>query len=387
MEQKTTRNSSIEALKLFGIFSIVVSHVVLTLETRGNTYVPFDSYVIDLSHATNNIQYLVASMLRYGGEFGNTVFFICSAWFLIGRDTTSKKKILSMLADVWVVSVSILAVVLTCNGGHIKGTLILQSLFPTTFENNWYITCYIIFYIIHPLLNKVVFSLKQKTLLRLNTLAIVLYFFIAFICRITQYMFGSGTEFFSSRLVMWAVVYCILAYMKLYAVELTGKKEFNVGLICFGVIGNCGLILLTNIIGLKFGVFSQALQIWIVPYNPFIIALGIGLLGLARSISLENRVINYISGLSLMIYIIHENKLLRLLYRPVMWQYVYEKFGYEHILFWIIVLSVVVFIFALACSIVYFETVRKLTVKACNWIYESMSKMWNHIETTLLRIN
>ena len=387
MKQKKTRNSSIEVLKLIGICAIVVSHVVYTLE-HGSPFVKDSSYVIDLTRATDNMQYLLASMLRYGGEFGNTIFFVCSAWFLLGRvKGADRKKVLYMLADVWTISVLILAVVLVPNGGRLPKTLILQSLFPTTSENNWYITCYLIFYIIHPVLNKAIAGLRQRTLLRLNVLAIFLYLIVAFACRATTHVYGIGTQFFLSRLVMWTVIYFNLAYVKFYANDFFSRRSVNAGLIAFGFIGNCGLIILTNILGLKFSRLSDALQIWIVQNNLFLIVSAIGLLGIARTMSFENKVINYISKLSLFIYIIHENRVLRTLYRPLMLQYVYAKYGYEHLLLWIIILAAIVFVFALICSIVYDETVHKLTVRACDGLYPYMASVWMKLETKIIGVH
>ena len=388
MNTNVKRNSSIEAIKIFAIISIIISHVVLTLEIKGTPYVSLDDYVVDLTKAAINNQYLVASMLRYGGELGNTVFFLSSAWFLLDKGgTVNKRKILLMLADVWMVSVLILVIVLIQREGKVSGALIVQALFPTSFENNWYISCYIIFYIIHPFLNKIIFCMKQKTLLRINILAVFMYFFIAFLCRFTVYLFGSGTDFFSSRLVIWTVEYFIVAYLKLYAGKSLEKRKLNSALIAFGLIGNCGLVYMMNELGLKNEAFSGALQIWITPYNPFLFALGLGLLGMARSITFENRLVNYISKLSLLIYIIHENKLLRLLYRPLMWQYVYDRYGYDHVLIDIAILSAVVFMISLVGSIVYYETIRKLTSGVCDRLYSRMASTWKRTENKMLAIH
>ena len=97
MNTNVKRNSSIEAIKIFAIISIIISHVVLSLEIKGTPYVSLDDYVVDLTKAAVNNQYLVASMLRYGGELGNTVFFLSSAWFLLDKGgTVNKRKILLM---------------------------------------------------------------------------------------------------------------------------------------------------------------------------------------------------------------------------------------------------------------------------------------------------
>lgn len=69
------RASGIEMLKIFAIFFVVISHVVQTLaESEG-------VYRINLTLATTNLQYLVLSVLRYSGMLGNSIFFVCSAWF------------------------------------------------------------------------------------------------------------------------------------------------------------------------------------------------------------------------------------------------------------------------------------------------------------------
>ena len=385
MEKSKARNSSIESIKILAIMLIVISHVVQSLEVSENAYATFDFVSFNLSDTTNSVRILLLSMLRYSGELGNTIFFICSAWFFLEDDRCNKRKVLSMLIDVWVVSVLVLIGVLIYRGGKLNGTLILTSLFPTTFENNWYVTCYILFYIIHPILNKIVRSLRQKSLLRLNVLFYLLYFGIAFWGRTTSYLFGSGTEFFSSRLIIWTVIYFIMAYAKLYiSKEQLNNKALIVSLILIGIIGNYGLITLTNIIGLKNDTFSGALLIWINAYNPFIVVLGFGLFGLARSTCFESKTINFVSKLSLYIYIIHENRLLRLLYRPLLWQYVYKQFGYKHILGFVFALSFIVFIVSMLLSIIYYETIHRLSVRVSNTIYRRLATAWNHIENRLL---
>ena len=104
------RNSSIELLKIFGIFLIVINHVIQTLHEPNSNFVNND-YILNLDMATTNIQQLILSILRYSGSMGNMIFFICSAWFLLDNDKTNKKKLLQILMDVWVASVIILVVV------------------------------------------------------------------------------------------------------------------------------------------------------------------------------------------------------------------------------------------------------------------------------------
>ncbi len=130
------RNSRIEVLKIVAIILIVLSHVVQTLGSNGNAFVPFAGYGIDLNAATPDLRYLIIAMLRYSGSLGNTIFFICSAWFLLDSRAANKKKIYTMIADIWVVSFVILIIVFTLRKGNLNGSLILKNLLPNTFGNN-----------------------------------------------------------------------------------------------------------------------------------------------------------------------------------------------------------------------------------------------------------
>ena len=53
--------------------------------------------------------------------------------------------------------------------------------------------------------------------------------------------------------------------------------------------------------------------------NPFTFLIALGSFGVALSKDYSNKVVNYISGLSLFIYLIHENLLVRSIVRPKMW--------------------------------------------------------------------
>ena len=168
------RNSSIELLKIVGIILIVISHVVQTLHSN-NDYVIENDYILDISTATTNIQQLILTILRYSGSLGNSIFFICSAWFLLDNDKVDKKKILHMLMNVWVISITILIAVYIIRGGNLQIKLIIKQILPTTFENNWYITCYLLFYPLHPFLNRLIKSMEQKILLKSTLVLLFLY--------------------------------------------------------------------------------------------------------------------------------------------------------------------------------------------------------------------
>ncbi len=116
------------------------------------------------------------------------------------------KKVFQIIADVWIISVLSLALFLVFYG-NISCKIVVKSLFPTIFANNWYITCYLLIFILHPYLNMMIKKMTQSQLVSFNFVSAVLYLGFAFVSR---------DLFFYSHLIMFIVLYFIIAYMKIY---------------------------------------------------------------------------------------------------------------------------------------------------------------------------
>lgn len=370
----TERNSAIELLKISAMVLIVISHVLQTLSYPNGNVLP-QEYVVNLHQSTMKPQQFILSLLRYTGVLGNLIFFVSSAWFLVDKKTVNKKKLFQMLTDIWAVSVLILVCVFCLRRGDIPLRTIYWQFFPTTYQNNWYMTCYILLYAIHPFLNTIIFNMKQRTHLRCVLILLVLYEGIDF--------FQEGL-FFSSELIVFITIYFLIAYLKTYNTETLTSKKRNICLILFGILGNFGMVALTNLIGMYAGAFSDQLMRWNILCNPFLLCVAIGAFNLARTVVFFDKRINYISSLSMLVYIIHENRLLRNYYRPLLWDYVYNTFGYDHILVWVFILSAIVFAFGILTSIFYKETLRKIVLKKSEKLYVILSNYENKFEAFLI---
>ena len=101
-----------------------------------------------------------------------------------------------------------------------------------------------------------------------------------------------------------------------------------------------------------------------------IIAMVISSFNLMRRLDFKNKTINYISGLTLLIYIIHENIILRSYYRPWIWRYVYLNFGYKNLVLCTLGIAVVIFLFGTIASIIYVKTLRKAVASLSDNLYE-----------------
>lgn len=266
------RQSAIELLKVFAIFLIVINHVTQTLSDR-NVYVPYADYVMDVSVASTNIRAIILSMMRCFGSNGNTIFFVCSAWFLIDSKKANYKKILHMLVDIWVVSVIILILFRVVRGEAIDPQLVIKSLFPTTFSNNWYLTCYMIFYAIHPVLNKIIEGMDKQHLLRITLFLSALY--ITVNCVVNGLFATSG--FATSELTVWITIYFGVAYGKKYLKAALSDRRRNMMTVLVSFCGFYGGLLITNSLLLrpefsqKFPYLSMSLRSWDTNYNPFLL--------------------------------------------------------------------------------------------------------------------
>lgn len=357
---RQTRDSGIELLKIFAIFVIVINHTVQSLTNEAYN-IPNNGFVIDISRATTNIQCILLQIFRHFGVLGNSVFFICSACFLLKSKNWNKKKWLFMVIEIWVVSIVIFIITYIILHGNISIGIIISSLFPTTFGNNWYMTCYLLFYPIHPILNSIVNMMNQRQLFRSTLVMVFLYVFMNFI---------NCSWFFSSAIILWITIYFAIAYMQKYLMSFVDNIRENIILFIIGVIGFIGIILITDICGLYSQVLSDKVMRWVNNCNPFLLAMSIAMFNIARNIHFKNRFINYISKLSLLIYIIHENIILRTYFRPAMWNYVYKRFGYSDVIQWVFIISFIIFIFGILCSILYVLTLQRFVNKVSGKLYE-----------------
>ncbi|MDD6401348.1 MAG: acyltransferase family protein, partial [Lachnospiraceae bacterium] len=144
------RKSGIELLKIIAILLIVINHVTQTLGSI-NQVIGYKDYVLSLENATKDIQVIILILLRQTGSLGNSIFFVCSAWFLVEKKGDSKEKAFSLLSTVWVISIIFMCIYMIICPSSLSIKEIMKGIFPTLFASNWYMTCYIIFLFIYPL--------------------------------------------------------------------------------------------------------------------------------------------------------------------------------------------------------------------------------------------
>lgn len=87
---------------------IVLHHVINTLANENVHYI--SDFVLNVGRASTNIQSVILAWMWSSGQLGNIIFFVCSAWFLLESNEVDYKKVICMLADVWIVNIIIFAI-------------------------------------------------------------------------------------------------------------------------------------------------------------------------------------------------------------------------------------------------------------------------------------
>ena len=371
--KRQERHSGIELLKLLAVFLIVISHIAQTL-IEVNGYIPYDDYRMDVGGATTNLVALTIILFRYFGQFGNAIFLFCSAWFLVDKRVPSKQKVLTMLLDVWVISVALFFPAYFLQHGEIAKKIIFRTFLPTTFSNNWYITCYMILCLLYPYLNLIISRTDRRGLLRIAIFLAVAYLGLGFLF----------SAFCTTGLVVFLVYYFLIAFIKKYLPSWTSLKA---GLLftALGLIGNAAAIALTDLLAFHFDLFSDKLLAWSKLDNPCIFLFALGMFGIFKNMTFHSSFLNRISSLSLLVYLIHENLIVRTYFRPMLWQAIYLKFGYSHVIGWTLIQSVGFLFVSLLVAWIWSKTVQVLTRKLSGKLYNLLGRVARFFEQRVFR--
>lgn len=377
MEKKKERESGIELLKIIAIFFIVISHVTQTLTTKEKfTNLGFTNGFIELTPTTDT-QYFILMLMRHLGALANVIFVVCSSWFLVENKKDNKDKIIKLWGNTVFISV-IYLIIFSISNVDISKKEIIKELFPNIFENNWFITVYLIFLMIIPFLNGIIEHLDKKQLFRVTFILFTMYFVIGFF----------KTTFEASEIIFFLTIYFITAYSKKYMQEFWNKKNCANMIIAIGIISIIILELLTNYLGFKFNFMRSKMLYWVKNNNPIFVAIAIGLFYRFKKIKFKNKFINIISSLSIYIYLIHENLLFRNYTRVYIWHSIFEKIGYNYVIIETLIYAIILFICVTIISYIYKLTIEKIINLLIGKILKNktMINIYNKFENRLLSI-
>ena len=374
---KKERESDIELYKVIAIFLIVLSHVIQTLTEPNYVLGIGEGTFINIATATTNLNVLLLAVFRICGALGNNMFFICSAWFLVNSKKMSLKKVVHMILDVWIINMIVL-IALRSIGVQLQISDTVKTFFPTTFANNWYITCYLLFYMIHPFLNRMLEQLSINEHLAFATILFVIYFIIPVL------PLEEINLFFANEFVIFLATYVIVSFIKIYKNEWTENLKSNKSILFVSIISYVVLILCVDFLGLRTNYFLNRLVRWNMNNSLFMFLIAFSSFNIMKKKEFINRTINYLSSLSLLVYIFHENLAFRRYFRPVIEFSILNRFGIEHAFICAVCMAVFLTILSFIISAIYKKCFTKIVSKLSSIISKSILTLWKKYERLVI---
>ena len=301
------------------------------------------------------------------------VYVLISGYFLV--DSKFKvKKVFILWGEVLFYSWTIFAVAKVCGDDNIGLRDLVYTIFPVlTKENYWFITVYLLLYVLSPFINVMINNISKKQHFNLCLILIVFFSIISFLLphdSLIDSTCGTGIIWFVS-------LYIVAAYIKKYiAIDKTQRKLYLFSYIMFSLLTvvflfGCELIVsFLNMPNLTYGrIYS---------YSPFFVFMAsVSLFMLFRTIDIRNykfaKVISLFAPLTFGVYLIHEHVIVRKhLYKVV------NLLKYRNLNFGVFIVVTLGFIIAiyLMCSLV--EYVRMIAAKRL-----AQTKKIKHLEIRL----
>lgn len=227
---KKKRDANIELLRIVAMLMIITLH----FNYRSNA-------LLVLGEPASNVQ-LFATILEAIAITGVNVYVLISGYYL-SSSKVRLSKVLLLILQVYFYTLLISGAMMIVGAYSVKPEdkldRALRYLFPISSEHYWFVTAYVIMYVLAPVMNAAVNTLKRK---QLKTVIIGLLTWFCFIKSIVPVKFGTDRMGYDFG---WFIcLYLIAAYIRKYNVVLfrDAKRSALVYLVSVIVIAAIGFI-------------------------------------------------------------------------------------------------------------------------------------------------
>lgn len=298
MKKKNLRDSNYELLRIISMFFIVLYHIIV------------HSHILDYTRGVSNF---VLNGFVFLIMIHVNLFMLITGYYQ-SKSTFKLKKLIKLLLEVWFYNIVINSILSIAGLVTYTNDDYLTKIMFYNIESYWYISCYIIIYILSPFINKFIESIDKNTLKKLVLIMIFCFSVFPFI---------TGNTFYSTNgltLVQYIMLYFIGSYIRKFSVNKKILKKFNITqkraiyisiyILCF--IFNMSIYYLHIYLeGLDSNILhhlSKNIGFYKYYYNhPLIIVQSISFFLLFGTFSFKNKIINKISSFTLGIYFITES--------------------------------------------------------------------------------
>ena len=279
------RNSNFEIVRIFAILGVIMGHYVMwgAAPIRENVFT-FQEVFLDLMTL---------------GNLSVTIFMMISGFYLIKSTKVNWFKFLRIIFVA--IFYSMFVFVVTCVDTKSFDWLELyNSFFSFLTGRAWFLTCYLIIYLFHPFINKLIKALGEKEL----NIFVLLLFIVSSAITILPY-----TDKFLNGLVSLFVIYVYGAFLQLRKDHRLFSKKTGLILVGVGAFVIIASVVLLKLVAINVPAMAQGGNLYFYTKNAFpVIAVAIGIIMLCeKSKPHYNRAINFIASFNIGIYLALSN--------------------------------------------------------------------------------
>lgn len=349
------RNSNLELMRIVSMFMIVLWHFLI----HGNIwYHTFGAL-------RKTLDLIVAFLFVHVNSF-----VILTGYFQCQKNSNIK-KIIKLNCVAWFYSIFLLLGMILFTKLQVTNFEIGKLLIPIcSYDTYWFITCYILLYLISPLLNIILNQTSQIQLKRIICLGLFLFGILPFLTNNTFYNVQNGYS-----LIHFINLYFIGAYLRKYFNKNTSKKKLMLIIICC-IILNCSFYwfgtFFQNANSITVRKISQMLINGFLSYNnPFLILQSICYFLFFTKLKIKNSQINKVSSLVLGVYLISDF--------PYVRKWIYNAFGFDRPTYdWNVLFEVFIdalFLFIVCCIIEFIRNYLWQKVYFSKWMQKVVASL------------
>lgn len=297
------RKSNIELLRIISIFLIIIFHCVFK---SGFEFEPGFS-----------INKLLVKIFYMFGELGVNLFILIFGYFMV-NSRFKCKKLIRLLLEVQFYYWTTVFIACKLDGFKLTGWKnIFLSFFPVIMNYYWFITAYIIVYIMSTYFNILIRAMDKRTYQKLLLTILGLYCVLP-----TIFGFFLGTTetiLYYNRMIWMVVVYFLGAYIQKYGFLLIRTKKEAATMTILSFIILIISILIINQFSDFFAMLGINEPAFFWPPNTIpMILLSIGIFGLFLHLEISCHIfINIVASTTLGIYLMHDGILASWIWRKI----------------------------------------------------------------------
>lgn len=276
--QKTVRQSNLEFLRILSMLFIVANH-----------YAFHGGSVFEGSNMP------VAYFIGGFSQIGVALFVMIGAWFLVDKEF-SINRVFKLWKQIFFYSLGIALLVYFLFPTHCSLSKLVFSAFPLVFRSYWFCVPYVFLLLLHPFINRLLYSCDKN---HVRTLCVLLFILQSIIPSVFI-----GTDSFGSQITHFVFYYVLVYALKRGYITLKFKHTYMFFVVSFlGAMFSYFFsiaMLYTSHVGKAF-VFADNMAS--VPVLISTVCLFVGM----TKISFKSRIINLIAGSTFAVYLISEH--------------------------------------------------------------------------------